>query len=71
MNADVFHVFELHGVWKFNMAVIDYDDFHEYKKYNPNDIFEFFDRFNIDEEDIEEIISGENTFYSGIHKIKK
>jgi hypothetical protein len=70
MNADVFHVLEQTGVWKFNIAIIDYTEFDEFKNNNPEVKFEFFDRFDVDEEDTDLLIKSEDEYYDNIFKIK-
>lgn len=70
MNADVFHVLEQTGVWKFNIAVIDYAELDDYKESNPDIKLEFFDRFSIEDEDIENLINDKGVNYEQIFKIK-
>jgi hypothetical protein len=70
MNADVFHVLEQTGVWKFNIAIVDYTELDDFKNNNPEVKFEFFDRFDVDDEDIELLIKSEDEYYTKIFKIK-
>lgn len=70
MHADVFHVFEQTGVWKFNIALFDYSEFDDFKTYNPDVKFEFFDRFDVDDEDLDLLIKSEDECYTTIFKIR-
>jgi hypothetical protein len=51
---DVYHIFLL-DTWLFNIAVGDYNIFNEWIKKNNYNI-EYFDRFDLVEEDYEQIM---------------